>query len=57
MMTYGSPQWHPWVLDGAAARLFVQRAFEEDINFFDAADMYSNGASEIATGKLLKECA
>src|SRR5450755_4224831 len=57
MMTYGSPQWRPWVLDEAAARPFVQRALELGINFFDTADMYSNGTSEIVTGKLLREFA
>lgn len=57
MMTYGSAQWRPWVLDETAARPFVQRALEAGVNFFDTADMYSNGASEIITGKLLKEFA
>lgn len=55
MMTYGSPLWRPWVLDEAAARPFVQRAIELGVNFFDTADMYSNGESERITGKLLRE--
>ncbi|MBS1170405.1 MAG: aldo/keto reductase [Burkholderiaceae bacterium] len=57
MMTYGSPQWRPWVLDEEAARPFVRRAIEGGVNFFDTANMYSNGVSEIITGKLLKEFA
>jgi len=57
MMTYGSPQWRPWVLDAPAARPFVRRALELGVNFFDSADMYSNGASETITGQLLKEFA
>ena len=57
MMTYGSPEWRAWVLDEAGARPLVQRAVEAGVNFFDTADMYSNGASEIITGKLLKEFA
>jgi len=57
MMTYGSPQWRPWVLDEHAAKPFVQRAVEAGINFFDTANLYSNGVSEIITGKLLKEFA
>lgn len=57
MMTYGSPQWRPWVLDEAASRPFIRRAIEAGINFFDTANMYSNGLSEILTGKLLKEYA
>ena len=55
MMTYGSPQWRPWVLDEEAARPFVRRAIEGGVNFFDTANLYSNGVSEIITGKLLKE--
>ena len=57
MMTYGSPEWRAWVLDEATARPLVQRAIEAGVNFFDTADMYSNGASEIITGKLMKEFA
>ena len=54
-MSYGSPEWRPWVLDEAAARPFFQRAVEAGINFFDTADMYSLGASEQVTGRLLRE--
>ncbi|MGH2631819.1 MAG: aldo/keto reductase [Tepidiformaceae bacterium] len=57
MMTYGSSQWRDWVLDEAAARPFVQRALDAGMNFFDTADVYSVGASETVTGKLLKELA
>ncbi len=57
MMTYGSPEWRAWVLDEAAARPLVRRAVEAGVNFSDTADMYSNGAFEITTGKLLKEFA
>lgn len=57
MMTYGSPQWRPWVLDEDAARPFVRRAIEAGINFFDTANSYSNGISEEVTGRLLKEFA
>lgn len=56
-MSYGSPAWRPWVLDEAAARPFFVRAVEAGINFFDTADMYSLGASEEVTGKLLRELA
>jgi len=57
MMSYGSPEWHPWTLDEAAARPFVKRALDRGINFFDTADMYSRGASEEVTGRALKEMA
>jgi aryl-alcohol dehydrogenase-like predicted oxidoreductase len=54
-MSYGDPNWRPWVLDEAAARPFFRRAIELGINFFDTADMYSLGRSEEVTGKLLRE--
>jgi aryl-alcohol dehydrogenase (NADP+) len=57
MMTYGSPDWHPWTLDEAAARPFVKRAVERGVNFFDTADMYSRGVSEEITGRALKDFA
>ena len=57
MMTYGSKQWRPWVLEEDEAHPFVRRAVEAGINFFDTANMYSNGVCEIITGKLLKQYA
>ena len=56
-MTYGTPEWRPWVLDEAASRPFIQRAVEHGINFFDTADMYSRGVSEEVLGRALKEYA
>jgi aryl-alcohol dehydrogenase (NADP+) len=55
MMTYGSKKWREWVLEEDEARPFVQRAVESGINFFDTADVYSRGESEVLTGKLLRE--
>lgn len=55
MMTYGTPQWRPWVLDEAASRPFIKKALDLGINFFDTADMYSLGESEIVLGKALKD--
>jgi len=54
-MSYGDPAWRPWVLDEAAAMPFFRRAIEAGINFFDTADMYSLGVSELITGKALRE--
>jgi aryl-alcohol dehydrogenase-like predicted oxidoreductase len=54
-MTYGTPDWRPWVLDEAASRPFIARALEHGINFFDTADMYSRGASEQVLGRALKD--
>lgn len=55
MMTYGSKAWREWVLEEDEARPLVKRAVEAGINFFDTADMYSLGESEVLTGKLLRE--
>jgi 1-deoxyxylulose-5-phosphate synthase len=56
-MTYGTPEWRPWVLDEAASRPFFVRALEHGINFFDTADMYSRGVSEEVVGRALNELA
>src|ERR1041384_3528216 len=56
-MTYGTPQWRSWVLDEEASRPFLRRALEAGINFFDTADMYSNGASEEVVGRALADFA
>jgi aryl-alcohol dehydrogenase-like predicted oxidoreductase len=55
MMTYGSPQWRPWVMDEQASRPVVKHAVDLGINFFDTADTYSAGESETLTGKFLAE--
>jgi aryl-alcohol dehydrogenase (NADP+) len=54
-MTYGTPEWRPWVLDEAASQPFYRRAVELGINFFDTADMYSRGVSEEVLGRAIKE--
>jgi 1-deoxyxylulose-5-phosphate synthase len=53
MMSYGSPEWRPWVLDESDSEPFVKRALDLGINTFDTADMYSVGVSEEVTGRLL----
>ena len=57
MMTYGSPAWREWVLPEDAARPIIRRALELGVNFFDTADMYSQGVSEEITGRALREFA
>jgi len=57
MMTFGTPEWRPWVIEEEAARPIVRRAVELGINLFDTADMYSAGRSEEITGRLLREFA
>ena len=56
-MTYGTPQWRPWILDEAASRPFIKRALDHGINFFDTANMYSRGVSEEVLGRALKDFA
>ncbi len=56
-MTYGSSKWRSWVLDDDDALPFFKQALEAGINFFDTADVYSQGESERVTGKALKEFA
>jgi aryl-alcohol dehydrogenase-like predicted oxidoreductase len=53
MMSYGNHSDRPWVLDEQAAEPIVKAAVEAGITFYDTADVYSNGQSEVATGKLL----
>src|SRR5207244_11034956 len=55
MMSYGEDANRPWMLDEAAAEPIVRRAVEGGFTFFDTADMYSHGASEDATGRLLRK--
>src|SRR5437868_1978971 len=56
-MTYGTSQWRPWILDEDASRPFLREALESGINFFDTANMYSNGASEEVVGRALRDFA
>ena len=53
MMTYGDPANREWFLDEEAAEPIVRAAVEAGVTFFDTADMYSLGASEQITGRLL----
>lgn len=56
-MTYGSPEWREWVLDEQASRPFLKKALDAGINFFDTADMYSDGESERVVGRALMDYA
>ncbi len=48
---------HKWVLDEANSRPIIQKALELGINFFDTANVYSNGTSEEYLGRALKDFA
>jgi aryl-alcohol dehydrogenase (NADP+) len=54
-MTYGSSTARDWILDEAESRPFIQRALEYGINFFDTADMYSQGESEVVLGRAIRD--
>src|ERR1700691_5920096 len=53
MMGFGNNSDRPWVIDDEAAEPIVKAAVEAVVTFFDTADAYSAGASEVATGKLV----
>ena len=55
MMSFGNDSDRPWVLDESAAEPIVRAAADGGITFFDTADTYSAGASEVATGRLLSK--
>jgi aryl-alcohol dehydrogenase (NADP+) len=55
MMSYGDKKWREWVLEEKEALPFVQRALEAGINFFDTADVYSQGESERILGSTLRQ--
>ena len=55
MMSYGRSDERPWALDLEAAEPIVRRAVESGVIFFDTADVYNGGESEVVTGRLLKQ--
>ena len=59
MMSFGSPDWKlaTWTRPAEEGMPFVKHAIESGINFFDTADVYSNGLSEELTGRALREYA
>ncbi|MEO5807501.1 aldo/keto reductase [Devosia sp.] len=58
-MSYGDAKRgnHEWTLDEATSRPFIQQALEAGINFFDTANVYSEGTSEEIVGRALKDFA
>ena len=58
-MTYGEPsRGHPvWSLGEESSRPLIRRAIEAGVNFFDTANMYSQGSSEEILGRALKDFA
>jgi aryl-alcohol dehydrogenase (NADP+) len=58
-MTYGEPLRgaHPWSLPEDVSRPFFAKALEAGINFFDTANVYSDGTSEEFLGRAIKDLA
>jgi 1-deoxyxylulose-5-phosphate synthase len=56
-MSYGIPDRgaHPWSLDDEQSRPFIRQALDLGINFFDTANVYSDGTSEEIVGRALAE--
>src|SRR5262245_52774927 len=54
MMSYGRSEEREWALDEEAAEPIVRRAVEGGVVFFDTADVYNGGQSEVITGRLLQ---
>src|SRR2546427_7697 len=54
MMSYGAHEGRPWALDEPEAEPIIRRAIEGGITFFDTADVYNGGASEVVSGRLLR---
>ncbi|HEY2388544.1 MAG TPA: aldo/keto reductase [Candidatus Binatia bacterium] len=55
MMGYGAHESREWAIDEQAAEPIVRAAVEGGITFFDTADVYNGGQSEIVTGNLLRK--
>lgn len=58
-MTYGDPERgkHPWSLPEDDSRLLIKLAIEKGVNFFDTANVYSDGSSEEIVGRALRDYA
>ena len=56
-LTFGNPQWRPYILDETDSRKLIQYALNLGINFYDTADSYSHGVSEEILGRAIREFA
>ena len=55
MMSFGKHEERAWTLDEDGAEPIVRRAADGGVTFFDTADVYNGGASEVITGNLLRK--
>ncbi|MEV0627168.1 aldo/keto reductase [Nonomuraea wenchangensis] len=54
MMSYGDPARQDWALPQDEAEPIIRRAADAGVTFFDTADVYSRGESEVVTGNALR---
>jgi aryl-alcohol dehydrogenase (NADP+) len=56
-MSFGEPDRgnHPWTLGEGPSRKLIQKSLAYGINFFDTANVYSDGSSEEIVGKALHD--
>jgi aryl-alcohol dehydrogenase-like predicted oxidoreductase len=55
-MSWGTRDTRPWMLGEEAGRALIRRALDAGINFFDTANVYSDGTSEEILGRALADC-
>ena len=55
MMSFGRHESREWAVDEGTAEPIVRRAIEGGVIFFDTADVYNGGQSEVVTGRLLRK--
>ena len=55
MMSFGKHESREWALDEPEAEPIVKRAVDGGVMFFDTADVYNGGQSEVVTGRLLRK--
>jgi len=56
-MSFGEPErgMHPWTLGESDSKPLLKAALDAGINFYDTANMYSDGSSEEIVGRFLKK--
>jgi aryl-alcohol dehydrogenase-like predicted oxidoreductase len=55
MMSFGLSAERPWALGEDEARAIIRQAIEGGVTFFDTADVYNEGESEVLTGRILRD--
>ena len=54
-MSYGSPDMQPWMIPEEKALPILDYCYKKNFNFYDTANVYSNGVSEEILGKAIKK--